>query len=242
MDNNFTVLEELIFKYFLEKLECYASNKINSDNFSDVCNRWANEKLDSPVYFNMYINDFFEPELGISAKELLLTLKLNKLSFKDYIVGIMNKFDVKSQLEADKILKESAAYEASDDEVEAAKQLAIQQMLGTEDIDLSNLSDEELDNVMAKTAINQSEEENTESEEDKKQLVAQKLGSENINVDGLTDEQLDAILSGESLHEKIHNIVVRFNEKTAIYCIHKYLGMNLEESKAVYNDAVKEKF
>ena len=241
MNNTFRDLDRQIFKYFLKKLECYVSNKVNSDNFSELFNKWAEEKLNSPIYFNKYVNEFFGPELHIAPQELLLTLKLYKLSFKDYIVGIMNKFDVKSSLIADDVLRESEdTAQASEESVDAAKKLAIQQMLGTDKIDLSNVDSSELDNIMGNSMVNQAVEQDQTSEEDvrdqKKALLSQKLGSDNINVDGLSDEEIDALLSGNTIHEKISNIVSKYSERTAIYYIHKYLGMNLRESASVYRE------
>lgn len=230
MNYNFTVLEEEIFKYFLNKFECYASNKVTKDNFSEVLNNWANDKLNSPIYFNLYVNEFFDPVLHLTAKELLLAMKQNKLSFKDYIVGLMKKFDVRSYLMVDNIFKES---ESSEEQTSAVKQLVINKILGTDDIDLSQLNNEELDDVLV-NAVDSSEE--SDDVEQKKDAVKQKLGNENINVDGLSDEELDAILNSETMEEKLNLIVSKYEEKTAIYLIHKYVGMNMEESKYVYND------
>lgn len=233
MDYNFTVLEEEIFRYFLNKLECYASNRVTEENFPEIFNDWANDKLDSPIYFNLYVNEFFEPKLHLTAKEILLAMRQSKLSFKDYILGIMKKFDVRSYLMVDNIFNESEETEASEEEMSAVKQLAIKKMLGVEDIDLSELDNEELDNVMVNAVENQEDSDDTQQ---KIEAVKQKLGNEDINVDGLSDEELDAILNSETMEEKLNLIVSKYEEKTAIYLIHKYVGMNLDESKYVYDD------
>lgn len=230
MDYNFTVLEEEIFRYFLNKLECYASNKVTEENFPEIFNDWANDKLDSPIYFNLYVNEFFEPKLHLTAKEILLAMRQSKLSFKDYIIGIMKKFDVRSYLMVDNIFKES---ESSEEQTSAVKQLVINKLLGTDNIDLSQLDNEELDDVLVKAVENPEESDDTEQ---KKDAVRQKLGNENINVDGLSDEELDAILNSETMEEKLNLIVSKYEEKTAVYLIHKYVGMNMDESKYVYND------
>lgn len=230
MDYNFTVLEEEIFRYFLNKLECYASNKVTEENFPKIFNDWADDKLDSPIYFNLYVNEFFEPKLHLTAKEILLAMRQSKLSFKDYIIGIMKKFDVRSYLMVDNIFKES---ESSEEQTSAVKQLVINKLLGTDDIDLSQLDNEELDDVLVK-AVESPEE--SDDIEQKKDAVRQKLGNENINVDGLSDEELDAILNSETMKEKLNLIVSKYEEKTAVYLIHKYVGMNMDESKYVYND------
>lgn len=230
MDYNFTVLEEEIFRYFLNKLECYASNKVTEENFPEIFNDWANDKLDSPIYFNLYVNEFFEPKLHLTAKEILLAMRQSKLSFKDYIIGIMKKFDVRSYLMVDNIFKES---ESSEEQTSAVKQLVINKLLGTDDIDLSKLNNEELDDVLVKAVENPEESDDIEQ---KKDAVRQKLGNENINVDGLSDEELDTILNSKTMEEKLNLIVSKYEEKTAVYLIHKYVGMNMDESKYVYND------
>lgn len=230
MDYNFTVLEEEIFRYFLNKLECYASNKVTEENFPEIFNDWANDKLDSPIYFNLYVNEFFEPKLHLTAKEILLAMRQSKLSFKDYIIGIMKKFDVRSYLMVDNIFKES---ESSEEQTSAVKQLVINKLLGTDNIDLSQLDNDELDDVLVKAVEDPKEGDDIEQ---KKDAVRQKLGNENINVDGLSDEELDAILNSETMEEKLNLIVSKYEEKTAVYLIHKYVGMNMDESKYVYND------
>ena len=161
MEKNFTELEEKIFKYFLNDFECYATGKLRSDNLKEVFSDWVEDNLESKSFFHKSINEFFYPELNVSEEDLLISIRQNDLTFKDYIIGVMKKFDLESYLMKDNILNIREAEEEvldsqeeqSAEDIEAAtKQVAIKDMLGVEDIDLSNLEPEELDNLMVKAA------------------------------------------------------------------------------------------
>lgn len=256
MEENFTGLEEKIFRYFLNDLECYASGKLRRDNFEDVFKSWTENRLGSPLFFNRYVNDFFYPELGITDKDLLIVTRQNKLSFKNYIIGIMNKFDVESYLMVDKIFnfteseedEELDAENIGEDTILAAKQLAIKAMSGVDDIDLSGMDSNELDLMMAKLSQREEgegeegEQTSQDTQEDKEEeIINNEFGTENLDVENLSDEDKEKLLYGkDSMEEKLQFIVGKFKESKAVRLICKCTGMNLDESKIVYDDIFKE--
>jgi len=237
MNDDFNTMEELIFRYFLDNLERYVSTfKVNNNNFNEILNKWADNKLNSPVYFNQYMNEFFGPELNISARELLTVLKQNKITFKQYILGIMNKFDTKEYLKSDKLLNESAIFEdASKQEVEDAKKMSIKHSLGV-DINLDNLNDDELDNLLVKTN-NPNEVEEPDETEQKKNMVKSLLGNENLDVNNLSDEELQQIIDRQPVNEKVDYILSNIKDREMmIECLHKYVGFTLSEAKMVVDN------
>lgn len=219
-------MEELIFRYFLNNLENYASVHMSDD----LMKEWSHSRLESPVWFNRYVNEFFSPELGVSAKELLSVLKQYKLTFKDYIMGIMRKFNYEDALESEGLFLESTQYEeASDDNVEDAKKQAIDKALGVE-MDLDNLSDEELDSLLVK-ATNDKE---SDPEEQKKDAVKSLLGNDDLNVDNLSDEDLQKIIDMKSINEKRDWILNNIdNDDLKVKALHEVVGFTLKESKMI---------
>lgn len=248
MEENFTGLEEQIFRYFLNDLECYASGKLRRDNFEEVFNSWKDDRLGSPLCFKRFVNDFFYPKLGITEKDLLIVTRQNKLSFKNYIIGIMNKFDVESYLMVDNIfnLTESDNQLTNQEDLLAAKQLAIKAMSGIDNLNLNNMTSEELDSMMAKLTKNEvgapGEDTSQETQEEKEEkIINDHFGTENLDVENLSDEDKHKLLYGsDTMEEKLKFIVGKFKESKAVRLIQKCTDMNLDEAQIVYDDIYKE--
>lgn len=224
-------MEELIFRYFLDNLEKYASVHMSDDIMKD----WSKSRLESPVWFNRYVNEFFSPELGVSAKELLSVLKQYKITFKDYIMGIMRKFNYEDALESEGLFLESAQYEdASEDEVEDAKKQAIDNALGVE-MDLDNLSDDELDDLLVKV----SNDEESDPEEEKRDTVKSLLGNDSLDVDNLSDEDLQKIIDLKSVNEKRDWILnsLKGND-LKVKALHEVVGFTLKESNMIVSGEI----
>lgn len=224
-------MEELIFRYFLDNLEKYASVHMSDDVMKD----WSKSRLESPVWFNRYVNEFFSPELGVSAKELLSVLKQYKITFKDYIMGIMRKFNYEDALESEGLFLESAQYEdASDDDVEDAKKQAIDKALGVE-MDLDNLSDEELDSLLVKAT----NDEESDPEEQKKDAVKSLLGNDDLNVDSLSDEDIQKIIDLKSVNEKRDWVLNNLKDNDLkVKTLHEAVGFTLKESKMIVSGEI----
>lgn len=236
-------MEELIFRYFLQNLESYNSvHKSATCDFEELMADWSKDRLDSPIYFNRYINDFFLPELNISAKELLTTLKQERITFKEYILGIMNKFNVKKYMESDNLFTEGVlSSSASDEEKIAAKQTAINTAVG-EDIDTSKLTNDELDDLLVKvTAPKENNGGSEESEEEKKKGFLNDLLGKTADKLNLSSDKINSLfdtITGEGDDDKkIECILQNANGRDRIIeCLCKYVGFHKDEAEYIANE------
>ena len=236
-------MEELIFRYFLQNLESYNSvHKSATCDFEELMADWSKDRLDSPIYFNRYINDFFLPELNISAKELLTTLKQERITFKEYILGIMNKFNVKKYMESDNLFTEGVlSSSASDEEKITAKQTAINTAVG-EDIDTSKLTNDELDDLLVKvTAPQEDNGGSEESEEEKKKGFLNDLLGKTADKLNLSSDKINSLfdtITGEGDDDKkIECILQNANGRDRIIeCLCKYVGFHKDEAEYIANE------
>ena len=236
-------MEELIFRYFLQNLESYNSvHKSATCDFEELMADWSKDRLDSPIYFNRYINDFFLPELNISAKELLTTLKQERITFKEYILGIMNKFNVKKYMESDNLFTEGVlSSSASDEEKITAKQTAINTAVG-EDIDTSKLTNDELDDLLVKvTAPKENNGGSEESEEEKKKGFLNDLLGKTADKLNLSSDKINSLfdtITGEGDDDKkIECILQNANGRDRIIeCLCKYVGFHKDEAEYIANE------
>lgn len=236
-------MEELIFRYFLQNLESYNSvHKSATCDFEELMADWSKDRLDSPIYFNRYINDFFLPELNISAKELLTTLKQERITFKEYILGIMNRFNVKKYMESDNLFTEGVlSSSASDEEKIAAKQTAINTAVG-EDIDTSKLTNDELDDLLVKvTAPKENNGGSEESEEEKKKGFLNDLLGKTADKLNLSSDKINSLfdtITGEGDDDKkIECILQNANGRDRIIeCLCKYVGFHKDEAEYIANE------
>ena len=236
-------MEELIFRYFLQNLESYNSvHKSATCDFEELMADWSKDRLDSPIYFNRYINDFFLPELNISAKELLTTLKQERITFKEYILGIMNKFNVKKYMESDNLFTEGVlSSSASDEEKITAKQTAINTAVG-EDIDTSKLTNDELDDLLVKvTAPQEDNGGSEESEEEKKKGFLNDLLGKTADKLNLSSDKINSLfdtITGEGDDDKkIECILQNANSRDRIIeCLCKYVGFHKDEAEYIADE------
>lgn len=237
-------MEELIFRYFLQNLESYNSvHKSATCDFEELMADWSKDRLDSPIYFNRYVNDFFLPELNISAKELLTTLKQEKVTFKEFILGLMAKFNVKKYMESDNLFTEGVlSTSSSDEEKIAAKQTLINDAVG-EEIDTSKLDNDELDDLLVKVTAPKednggSEEEN--EEEKKKGFLSDLLGkaADKLNLTGDKINSLFDTITGEGDDDKkIECILQNANGRDRIIeCLCKYVGFHKDEAEFIADE------
>ena len=236
-------MEELIFRYFLQNLESYNSvHKSATCDFEELMADWSKDRLDSPIYFNRYINDFFLPELNISAKELLTTLKQERITFKEYILGIMNRFNVKKYMESDNLFTEGVlSSSASDEEKITAKQTAINTAVG-EDIDTSKLTNDELDDLLVKvTAPKENNGGSEESEEEKKKGFLNDLLGKTADKLNLSSDKINSLfdtITGEGDDDKkIECILQNANGRDRIIeCLCKYVGFHKDEAEYIADE------
>lgn len=158
-------LELKTFEYFIDELEYFIGDK-DYDSFEEALKDfYENGELSSTIRRNFYVEDFFEPEFGITLKMLLSILKESGCSFKDYIRNLLIKYDAEKELIKDgfvfgkldynnlkKGMKETLMEnnEVTDDKIKAAKKLLIKQETGVEDLNLDNLEDDDLDKLLTK--------------------------------------------------------------------------------------------
>ena len=161
-------LEDKIYNYFKETFEEFLARE-DYISFKEAQQAFSNE-LASPFKRSFYADNFFEPELGISLKLLLSTLKENTQTFEGYINNILNESGIESDLARDGFrFKENTMKlneglfdtdsddtKATDEEIQKAKSAIVKKSLGVEDLNTDDLDDDELDTLLAKvTTINE---------------------------------------------------------------------------------------
>ena len=161
-------LEDKIYNYFKETFEEFLARE-DYTSFKEAQQAFTNE-LASPFKRSFYADNFFEPELGISLKLLLSTLKENTQTFEGYINNILNESGIESDLARDGFrFKENTMKlneglfdtdsddtKATDEEIRKAKSAIIKKSLGVENFNTDTLEDDELDTLLAKvTTINE---------------------------------------------------------------------------------------
>lgn len=122
----------------------------------------------------------------------------------------------------------------SEEAIRAGKEEVVKAKLGDEaqDIDLSSISDEDLEKVV--------------TDEDKDEALKAATGVENLDVSNLSDEEKDALLGKVSESADIDEIIeclslVNGSEHDIVEAIHVHTGMKMEEAREVYEDRLSEK-
>lgn len=115
-----------------------------------------------------------------------------------------------------------------------SKEEIVKKKLGSEDIDLSNVKDEDLDKAI--------------TDEDKKNLIKDETQTKDLDLDNLKDDQLDNLLGhldfeskGSSLAESIDDAVAYmikdgYEDKTICDVLKNYVQLKTDEAEKIYND------
>lgn len=115
-----------------------------------------------------------------------------------------------------------------------SKEEIVKKKLGSEDIDLSNVKDEDLDKAI--------------TDDDKKNLIKDETQTKDLNLDNLKDDQLDNLLGhlnfedkGSSLAESIDDAVAYmikdgYEDKTICDVLENYVQIKSDEAKKICKD------
>lgn len=231
-------MEDVIFCYFLKNLTDYAAlHRTYCQDIDGLLTHWADDRLDSPVCFNEYVNGFFLPEVNTGARELLQTLNRHRISFKDYILRLMKKNGVQNHPSVTACLEGQNAFRESEDvteeQVEDAKKKAINDSLGVE-LDLDGMSGEDLDGLLVK-ASSDGGNSSGDGSEAKKDVAKALLGNEDLDMDGVSDEDLDRIIAKtSSISEGVDYIKSRGLDRwTMVERLQKAFGFSRKEAESV---------
>ena len=214
-----TDLEELetkIFNYFLSELELFIMDD-NYDSAEEAIDSFCeSDILNSSFRRSYYVDDFFEPELGISLKLLLSILRENNTTFKDYIRSILMNHNIEEELAKD-------GFKFKESKMEHIGNLLRVNEGIFEGIENSKteVSDEDIKKV-------------------KGSLIKKSLGVEDLNTDDLDNDELDTILAKVStINEKVDTIIKKMcgcGDEVIARAIAKYTGMHIKEAEEIVAD------
>lgn len=111
----------------------------------------------------------------------------------------------------------------NNEDIRDKEEIIIKNKLGEEDIDLSGISDDDLDKVVSK--------------EDKEDFIKKASNAEDLQLGNLPDDQVDALLSKITNEEGGSSLT----EKQIVEALSKEMDFKLDEAQKVYEDHLNEK-